>query len=41
VGKKIMQRFLIIGNGGAGKTTLASRRGRKLNIEVIHLDASY
>ena len=30
---------MIIGSGGAGKSTLAKRLGEKLHIEVIHLDA--
>jgi adenylate kinase family enzyme len=34
-----MKRIMIIGSGGAGKSTLAKRLGEKLHIEVIHLDA--
>lgn len=34
-----MQRILIVGNGGAGKTVLANRLGRLLAIPVTHLDA--
>lgn len=34
-----MQRIMIVGNGGAGKTVLANRLGRLLAIPVTHLDA--
>ena len=33
-----MQRVMIIGCGGAGKSTLARRLGEKLSIPVVHLD---
>ncbi len=33
-----MKRVLIIGSGGAGKSTLARRLGEALGIEVFHLD---
>lgn len=33
-----MQRVLIIGNSGGGKSTLARRLGDKLGLPVIHLD---
>lgn len=33
-----MERILIIGCGGAGKSTLARQLGEKLDIEVVHLD---
>ena len=33
-----MKRILIIGSGGAGKSTLARRLGEALGIEVFHLD---
>jgi adenylate kinase family enzyme len=36
-----MKRILIIGSGGAGKSTLAKRLGEILNIEVFHLDKLY
>jgi adenylate kinase family enzyme len=36
-----MQRILVIGSGGAGKTTLALRLGERLRLPVIHLDAHY
>jgi adenylate kinase family enzyme len=36
-----MKRILIIGSGGAGKSTLARRLGEVLNIEVFHLDKLY
>lgn len=35
------RRILIIGPGGAGKSTLATRLGRVLGLPVIHLDAEY
>jgi adenylate kinase family enzyme len=34
-------RILIVGPGGAGKSTLARRLGAKLGLPVIHLDAHY
>jgi adenylate kinase family enzyme len=34
-----MRRIVILGNSGTGKSTLADRLGRKLNLPVIHLDA--
>ena len=36
-----MRKVLVIGSGGAGKTTLAKRLGARLNIELIHLDSIY
>jgi adenylate kinase family enzyme len=33
-----MKRVLIIGSGGAGKSTLARRLGEATGIEVVHLD---
>lgn len=33
-----MERIIIIGCGGAGKSTLARQLGAKLNLPVIHLD---
>ncbi|HMJ24219.1 MAG TPA: DNA topology modulation protein [Pyrinomonadaceae bacterium] len=33
-----MRKILIIGPGGAGKSTLATELGDLLNIEVVHLD---
>ena len=33
-----MKRILIIGSGGAGKSTLARQLGEKTGIEVVHLD---
>ena len=36
-----MRKVLVIGSGGAGKSTFARRLGAALGIEVIHLDALY
>lgn len=36
-----MKRIIIIGSGGAGKSTLARRLGEILNIPVFHLDKLY
>ena len=36
-----MRKVLIIGSGGAGKSTFARRLGKILKLEVIHLDALY
>ena len=36
-----MHRILVIGSGGAGKSTLARRVGATLGLPVIHLDALY
>lgn len=36
-----MNRILIVGSGGAGKTTLAIQLAKLLNLEVIHLDQHY
>lgn len=36
-----MKRVLVIGPGGAGKSTFARRLGEALNIEVTHLDRAY
>ena len=36
-----MKRVLVIGPGGAGKSTFARRLGELLNIQVKHLDALY
>ncbi|AST91271.1 topology modulation protein [Sutcliffiella cohnii] len=34
-----MKKIIIIGSGGAGKSTLAKHLGEKLGIKVFHLDA--
>ena len=36
-----MQRVLIIGCGGAGKSTLARKLGEKTGLPVVHLDALF
>ena len=36
-----MKKVLVIGSGGAGKTTLAKLLGARLSIELIHLDSIY
>jgi adenylate kinase family enzyme len=36
-----MRKVLVIGPGGVGKSTLATRLGELLNIEVLHLDKFY
>ena len=33
-----MKKILVIGSGGSGKSTVATRLGALLNLEVIHLD---
>lgn len=40
-GDQGMRRIVIIGSGGAGKSTLARELGEILDIEVIHLDRLY
>jgi adenylate kinase family enzyme len=36
-----MKRVLVIGSGGAGKSTFARRLGQRLGLPVIHLDRIY
>jgi adenylate kinase family enzyme len=36
-----VRRVLVIGSGGAGKSTLARRLGERLALPVLHLDALY
>ncbi len=36
-----MKKVLVIGPGGAGKSTLSNRLGQLLNIDVFHLDRLY
>jgi len=35
------KKIIIVGCGGAGKSTLAVLLGKKLNINVVHLDKLY
>ena len=35
------RRILVIGSGGAGKSTLATRLGQRTGLPVVHLDALY
>src|SRR5829696_6662179 len=37
----MMRKVLVIGSGGAGKSTVARRLGARLQIDVIHLDSLY
>jgi adenylate kinase family enzyme len=36
-----MKRILVIGSGGAAKSTVAAKLGQLLDIEVLHLDKFY
>ena len=36
-----MKRVMVIGSGGAGKSTLSRRLGELLGVEVIHLDVEH
>jgi adenylate kinase family enzyme len=36
-----MKKVLVIGSGGAGKSTLARRLSERFNLELIHLDQLY
>ncbi|MEO8073409.1 MAG: DNA topology modulation protein [Acidobacteriota bacterium] len=36
-----MRKILVIGSGGAGKSTFARRLGEKTGLEVVHLDKLY
>jgi len=36
-----VQRIVVIGCGGAGKSTLSRQIGERLNLPVLHLDAHY
>ena len=37
----MMNRILIMGPSGTGKTTLCRNLGKKLGLEVLHLDSVY
>ena len=37
----LMKRILVIGSGGAGKSTFAKRLGEILELKVIHLDSLF
>jgi len=37
----VMRKVLVIGSGGAGKSTVARRLSELLNIQVLHLDQFY
>lgn len=41
MGQREMRRVLVIGSGGAGKSTFAKRLGERLGIDVKHLDKFY
>ena len=41
ISKHGMKKILVIGSGGAGKSTFSRHLGKILNIEVIHLDTLY
>src|SRR5687767_15631826 len=36
-----MKRVLVVGSGGAGKSTFSRRLGERLGLEVIHLDTEF
>jgi adenylate kinase family enzyme len=36
-----VKRIIIVGSGGAGKSTLAKEIGRRLRLPLVHLDAHY
>lgn len=36
-----MRRVLVIGSGGAGKTTFAKRLGAATGLPVVHLDSTH
>jgi adenylate kinase family enzyme len=39
--RRHMRRVLVIGSGGAGKSTFASRLGERTGLPVVHLDSLY
>ena len=36
-----MQRILVLGSSGSGKSTFSRQLGSRLGLEVIHLDSCY
>src|SRR5918992_1400387 len=38
---RMMQRVLVIGSGGSGKSTVAKEIARRLHLPLVHLDALY
>ena len=41
MGTSQARRWLVVGSGGAGKSTLSRRMGRTLGLPVVHLDRHY
>lgn len=36
-----LRKIILIGSGGAGKSTMARELGKKLNVQVHHLDSLF